>query len=1387
MTLEIPTLPQIGELVGGRFRIVEHLGTGGFGTVYKALQENVGREVALKFLTPGVAEDPINVERFRREAYHVSQLRHPHTITLFDYGQTEDGLVYMVLEFLDGEALSDEIQSSGALPAARAAHVFIQVLKSLSEAHRRGLVHRDLKPENIFICEMFGEQDYVKVLDFGVAKMTSAADEEGGGEEALTKAGRIFGTPMYMAPEQACAEPITPATDVYALGLLIYEIWTGKPPVTGRNRMEVIHKQIRDPVPEMSPELERTPLGEVIRTACMKAPERRYQDASEFLNAFVAALRQMQIFPAPRGGTSPEISLTMIASTTLERGAERAPRTTPSEQLTHPSRPVLRQSSLQNKQRTTAPPAQPRPRLRRDAAPSAPRSIPPAIPTQHARATTAGMPAGGPARQMRPRYQVELIGRGDILRQCTEIARDSRAGKNGQIVLLEGESGIGKSRVVRALLSNIHEHGLDACLGHFRRRSLPMEALREALAHAWGVSHSERREVERVIGQDLRSLGGLTDTEIDFLVDFVRPSALDESQVPTSEQEAGALFARLERLLLMLAERRPFMMVLEDVQYADSATLSFLEYLAVTLRTQEAPIVVLLTLRPEERGIDSDLEHSLRIIHANIGVGFSRIRLKRLRGVALARLLDAILPLEARLKERIAWLSQGVPLHAIQIIRYLRSEQKLALKRDRWALKDGTPREINLPPDLMDLMYLRLEQAVADFSGSGDLRALLEWIAVLGMRTPVDLLVSVLAETGDVDLDQLDVALDALSAEGIIHQTMHRHLLCVEFDSSLLREALLGALSERWSNRRLHETAARHKIDFYRDKNLESPTVEIAEHWRQAGHQANYRDALFEAASRAKARFDMRGARDRFRELIQVLESQGDRSDKWAQTHLALAELTRRFGEFGLAEEHYRRVLAEGGLAEAKRPESAEALRGFAHLLFIQRRNNEALDYYKEALKASQAQKDVAGVSKALVGLSRVYLMRGDAREGAKVRDHLEQMLPHLPGGETAGQVLLHLAEVSQRQGRLGARYGYLVRARAQFDASNDRQGLSNVLLALGSSLMDPAMNAPDRMQRAAEVLREAMDITRSLGDRHGVAEALRHLGQLELEKGNFSAAAKLLEQSLSIHEALGAVFNIGATHNSLAVAALYSREYERAEEHCTEAISLFERINDQIAVSHVLLNQGAIVLNRGEVTRAQKLLERSRKIKESLSSSWALFDLRNYLAICAMWLGEFDSAGRILDETLREVDQHGTDEDRTVARSLMGLLRAAQGRLQLAALELGRASADAEELGMERVSAFCQLNAALYAQITDSEAEFERLLVGLKPEQLFHTLHIHTWLILADNMAHHAARKARDRHAIRLFRAVGVVCAHFGEPERAEEMERAAAKISEELAGLRS
>ncbi len=1375
MTLEEnDVLPEAGDLIGGRFRILEVLGTGGFGTVYKALQENIGRDVALKFLTPGVAKDPINVERFRREAFHVSQLRHPNTITLYDYGQTEDELAYMVMEFLDGISLSDVIQNEGAMPLPRAAHVYIQVLKSLSEAHRHGLVHRDLKPENIFLCEMFGEQDYVKVLDFGVAKMTMADDEA---DDDLTRAGRIFGTPLYMAPEQACAEPITPATDVYALGLLLFEMTTGQPPVTGRNRMDVIHKQIRDPVPVLTPELEGTPLGQFIRKACEKGPDDRFPDAPALLQAFYAAIGQSGISPAPRGGVT-EVSAQHVIPPEILRAQDR-PSATKESSVVIVEDSLASHSQPEDATEMIEPRSGPVPVY--DGGP--PRVEVRRIEQPRDEAPSPGAPSHpfqGRAHS-RPRFDLPLIGRDREFDKLTSLIRTASEHNAGQFVLIEGEGGLGKTHLIHAVISALSEEEIDFSTAAFRRRSLPMEALREAVAGLWGVSHSERLEVDRVIRGDLENLGGFSTAEIDRFVEFLRPRVTRGSaELPTAE--AGVLYAQLERLLLRLAERRTIVLGLEDLQHADSATLAFLEYLAVTVRTHACPIVVFLTTRPEDRALNPDLEHHLHTISGNLGVGFTRVRLRRLRGRALSVFLDSILPLESKLKERVGWLSQGVPLHAIQIIRYLQNEGNLVKRGSRWHLKSGNPRTIDLPPDLMELMALHIKQAVHRYRDRPHLHRVLQWLAILGMRVPVELLKRVIDHAEDWGHYSLDAHLHALTEQSICRQTLHKSLVCLEFENSLLREALLDGLQEQWSTRNLHRVAAEQKIAFYDEKQAETPLVEIADHWRKAGDIERYRDTLVESCRRSMERFDHRGSRDRYRELIQLLESRNERGDLWIEAHLALAELARRFGEFGLAEDYFRQIIESG---EGSGTEKAKALRGFGHLLNLQSRYKQATTLYSQALDWSQRSRDNEGVAKALIGLSRVHLMQGDPRGGEKVRQRLESMLGEVQAPEVHGKVLMHLAEAAQRRGWLKRRYDYLVRARKALERSPDRQGLSDCLVSLSSAVMAPSLTAPDRFERAERTLLEAMELKRSLGDRHGVAEVYRHLGQLELERQLYDQAETNLQRGLAIHQALGTPFNIGATHNALGILHMLTQRYETADQHFDAAIDVFKSMGDRIAISQPLLNKGIAAINQGQFNRAQTYLREARRLKEALGTSWALFDVRNHLAIINMWFGQFEAAEQLLKETLAHVDHHGTVEDRAMARTNMGLLQCFQSRLQMAALELGRARADADDMKVERVRLYCQANAAFYALLTEAYNTYEELMADVDPHPLIAELDRDIWLQLLAKMAHFTAERDRTRQSVRLLRAVATISTRFEKMEAATGLTEAADTLESELQAL--
>ena len=298
-----PNLPNLkpGDVVAGRFRVVEMIGSGGFSVVYRAHQEEMNRFVALKVLKPTASHDHKIVERFRREALYASRLTHPNTITLFDYGTTDDQLCYIAMEHLSGMDLSAVVQTGVPMDLKRVWKILVQISRSLAEAHRQSLVHRDLKPENIFLCQR-PEGEFVKVLDFGVSKMISSFGDAGPATLApLTQEGTVFGTPLYMAPEQAMAETITPAVDVYAMGHIAYEMITGHAAYEGcNNAMDVMLRQINDPPLALPEPWSETPFNRLITHCTQKDPAHRLASAMSLLDALMDDAFEPYMDPAEK-------------------------------------------------------------------------------------------------------------------------------------------------------------------------------------------------------------------------------------------------------------------------------------------------------------------------------------------------------------------------------------------------------------------------------------------------------------------------------------------------------------------------------------------------------------------------------------------------------------------------------------------------------------------------------------------------------------------------------------------------------------------------------------------------------------------------------------------------------------------------------------------------------------------------------------------------------------------------------------------------------------------------------------------------------------------------------------------------------------------------------
>lgn len=266
------------ETLAGKYQLEKSIARGGMGWVFLATQLPLGRTVAVKVLTCDGKQEAFR-ERFLLEASTCSKLQHPHIVTIFDYGQTDEGELFMAMEFLDGVSLARILAQNGPLRVERALRIILQVARALRAAHKAGVVHRDLKPANIMVLNHDKDtRDFVKVVDFGLAKLFESPGE--GGAMELTRAGTMLGSPRYMAPEQIRNREIDPRTDIYSLGVVLYCVLTGRPPFGGDNASDILAQHLRDPVPALcsaTGELEVPRELEAVVHRCMaKQPEARY-------------------------------------------------------------------------------------------------------------------------------------------------------------------------------------------------------------------------------------------------------------------------------------------------------------------------------------------------------------------------------------------------------------------------------------------------------------------------------------------------------------------------------------------------------------------------------------------------------------------------------------------------------------------------------------------------------------------------------------------------------------------------------------------------------------------------------------------------------------------------------------------------------------------------------------------------------------------------------------------------------------------------------------------------------------------------------------------------------------------------------------------------------
>lgn len=281
----------VGSIIAERYHVLKKLGEGGMGQVYLAEHVKMGRKSAVKVMNPGMVNDADAISRFNREAANASRINHPNVAGIYDFGETSEGLIYLAMEFIEGESLTSLVQKAGSLAPRRAADIAKQAADGLAVAHDMGIVHRDLKPDNIMIAKNRDGSDLVKVVDFGIAKAAGAENQK------VTKTGLVVGTPEYMSPEQLAGDKLDGRSDIYSLALVAFNMLTGKLPFDGETAQEsMIMRLTDDPksLAVMKPDTSWTPeLLAVMQKALQRRAADRYQSASQFGIALWQAVDRM--------------------------------------------------------------------------------------------------------------------------------------------------------------------------------------------------------------------------------------------------------------------------------------------------------------------------------------------------------------------------------------------------------------------------------------------------------------------------------------------------------------------------------------------------------------------------------------------------------------------------------------------------------------------------------------------------------------------------------------------------------------------------------------------------------------------------------------------------------------------------------------------------------------------------------------------------------------------------------------------------------------------------------------------------------------------------------------------------------------------------------------
>ncbi|RAL20965.1 hypothetical protein DL240_14945 [Lujinxingia litoralis] len=1136
------TSPQI---VDGRYRLDVLLSEGGVGTIWRAQDLVARRPVALKLLKPEVATLPHLRRRFSREARAASRLMHPNVAAVHDHGVDPDGRMFIAMELLEGLVVTDLIRQG--LSLALILELTDQLLAGLAHAHARGVIHRDLKPSNLMVVgasipERLGT---LKLVDFGIATVLTDADPR------ETAHGEVVGTPRYMSPEQAAGErALTPRTDLYNVGLILYELMCGRPPFAQERGLAVMAMHVHDPIPPM---VARSglplpvALEAFVSRALAKSPARRWPSAGEMrvqlkaLQAELAGDPLIHTFPpALAGDVSAEGQL-----------------------------PVTLEESIVGRRRSGA--------LRDPLPPPVPSSPSPEFPTAE-QADLQALNAGVAGIK-----QLPFVGRPRERQHLQEIAGAVRETQRGQIILMEGEAGVGKTRLTMWLKEQAEERGiLHGHIGAFTRGGTEgLRGLQEVLDSVFGTRGQPRAEVQTRVSAWLARWGHDDGIDARILADFMRPAGPHSAVRETPAAVAPTtLFATILRVLERAATRRPRLIILDDVHWAGRELGDFLDFLAVELRHRAIPLMVICTIRSEDMSENPALERRFHALNRYVGESVERMKLGRLAPDSGYELIRLMLPVDERLTRVIFERSGGNPLHLVLLLRYLRDEGLIRRDGERWATADVDAVREAVPPSLGGLFEVRLQQIEARYHRQGQLGELLRRAAIAGPRFTYEVLRSMIEREGDAErLRWFDEDLDHLLSEGVLIESHGRREDWYAFSHGLLRDYFLRQIGGAFRARRLHRMAALAREEVYAER-VDAYAAEIAAHWHAARELERALGWYMRAGRTASGAAMLRQAAGAYSQALLIMDELlgldtaseppglarldararelGLSGADYVDTLMRLGDLYEGFGEFPDAEGCYRRVVRLVGPSDAPDARALTALAGswlgLGHIAW-QRGDFEAAHWAFRRVRDEVATRAELAPMRdhASRGLARVAWHRGSYPEAVALAR--EALLGAQARGDDAGvaRSLWILGEVARIQGDGEQARELYGRSMAMSQRAEQPVEIARNLLSLAQ-----LARFQKTFDEAEELYQRALRRYEALGDRRGAGQCYNGLGDVARFRDSYDAARRFYDRALATYQSIGAELDVALVYTNLGLTSIALNDYAAA---CDYLLAARERV----------------------------------------------------------------------------------------------------------------------------------------------------------------------------------------------------------------------------------